>query len=441
MTALAPLWLLLADAPVPTGAPPPAATIAAPSPSPVAHFHGAFELSGMTFPSPVAGNTQDLYAVLTPLIGVDGGADFAFELGADLRLLVVDDATDQRSADYGHVLRREDWNEASDFGQILRSLRVGEDGGRWQLRAGAIDDYTLGWGHVINRYGDRLNPDYHPSGVRFVGFLGPTRTEVFASDFLGGRIFAAEEALDLGRLFGASADRFHLAGSAAYDFGRAGTVAPPIGIANLDADAALYRGPALQLFLEAGSGARVDLKSTALSAVLGVSADAQLSVGRLSGKVELRKQQGTFRQGMFGAAYELARFSDVGTAGTPIATAELPDGFSGYGEVATQLGSDGSAGPAVTFSAAAEHYSWGRTDGDIDAAVHLFSGRAIGSAKLIAVGLGQAPRYSLMAELRWRFAASFYALAYGGKAYLPQPDGTLLGGAYAGVGVAADFTR
>jgi hypothetical protein len=395
----------------------------------------------MTFPSPSPGNSQDLYAVLTPLINVDGGADFAFELGAELRLLVVDDASDQRAVDYAHVLRREDWSEASDFGQLLRSLRIGQDGGLWQVRAGAIDDYTLGWGHVLNRYGNRLNPDYHPSGIRLVGYLGPTRTELFASDFFGGRIFAAEEVLDLGRLFGASADRFHLAASAAYDFGRAGAVAPQVGIANLDADAALYSGPALQLFIEAGSGARVDLKATALSAVLGVSADGQLAAGRLSGKLELRKQQGTFRQGIFGPAYELSRFSDVGTTGVPIASADLPDGFSGYGEIATQLGVDAAGATAFTLSAAAEHYSWGRTDADLDLALHLFSGRIIGSGKLVAVGIGQAPRTSLAAELRWRFASSFYALGYGGTTHLPQPDGTLLAGAFAGLGVAVDFTR
>ncbi|HEX4622036.1 MAG TPA: hypothetical protein VH208_10760, partial [Myxococcaceae bacterium] len=147
------------------------------------------------------------------------------------------------------------------------------------------------------------------------------------------------------------------------------------------------------------------------------------------------------RQGIFGPAYELCRFADVGTAGVPIASADLPDGFSGYGEVATQLGVDAAGTTAFMLSAAVEHYSWGRTDADLDAALHLFSGRIIGSAKLVVVGMGQAPRASLSAELRWRFTSSFYALGYGGTTHLPQPDGTLLAGAFAGVGLAVDFTR
>jgi hypothetical protein len=445
------LWLIIAgQAPEAVAAPPPPTPAASIEPAPATQiggtqFHGAFELSAMTFPSDPSASSQDFYLVMTPLIGVNGGDDFSFELGAPLRLLVFDTPPDDHSVDYGHVLRKQDWDEASDFGQILRLLRIGADQSHFLVRAGPLADYTLGWGHLISRYDERLNPDYHPSGARAVAFLGPTRSELMVSDILGARLVAGEVALDIGRIFSSSPgvlDRFHIAGSGAYDFGRAGTPAPKLGLANIDLDAAVYRGPVARIFLEAGSGARVDVNNNAsLSAVGGVSVDAQLEGPRLSGKLELRKQEGVFRPGMIGPGYELGRFADVGLYANPIATTALPSGFSAYAEFAVSAGSEAPGDSEVTASASAEHFSWGRTDADVAASTRLFGGHLVATARGIAAGMGVAPRFSGQVEVRWRFLASFYALGYAGTAHFVQPDGSLAGSFYAGGGAAVDFTR
>jgi hypothetical protein len=306
MVAASALWLCVA------------AQAAAPAPDGVTHFHGAIEASAQLFPSEPGGSV-DVYAVLTPLLGFEGGDDFGFELGAELRFLAATASPTERAMDYGHVLRRQDWDELSDFGQILRDLRVGAPADPFQLRAGPLDDFTLGWGHLINRYGNRLNPDYHPSGATLVGNGGPVQGELVVSDLLGARLFAGQASLDLGRLFSSApawADRFHVAGSLAYDVGRAGGNAPALGVGQLDLDAALYRGPGAQVFLEAGPGIRLDVPTTGLSGAIGLAADLEQTAAQWSAKLELRKQSAELRPGMLGAAYELSRFSDTGLAGT-----------------------------------------------------------------------------------------------------------------------------
>ena len=425
MTLAATLWLAVAAQVAPPEAPPGAT-----------RFHGALEVSVMSL--------GDLFLDVTPILGVDGGDDFAFELGAALNLLVAPRDAATRQQEYGKVLRREDWSEPSDFGQILRQLRIGSDASRLQLRAGPLSQETLGWGHLVNRYDDRLNVNYHPSGTTLAAFLGPTRAEVLVSDLLGARLFAGQVALDLGRLFGATetwVDRLHLTGSLAYDAARAGGAAPKLGVAALDADLALFRSSAVQLFLEVGSGGRIDVSNASVSGAAGLAVDGHLPSGLLmSGKLELRKQQGSFRFGMFGPGYELARFSDVGLAQTPLAQAALPDGFSAYAEASLALDGKGPDASGLHASASAEHFSWGRTD--LDAAVTLALGRlARGTARLIAADVGGASRLSAQAELRWRLAAAFYALGYVGNAYFPQGDGSLARDFFGGVGAAVDFER
>src|SRR5437867_2245147 len=59
-----------------------------------------------------------LYAGGTPVLGLESGDDFSAELGATLRFRLLSG---------GESFRRADWDEPSDFGQILRELRIGKD--------------------------------------------------------------------------------------------------------------------------------------------------------------------------------------------------------------------------------------------------------------------------------------------------------------------------
>src|SRR5258708_35762400 len=101
-------------------------------------FHAALEGLAESFPSGTPVGAQDLFAIATPLMSIDAGDEFAFELGANLRLRVFDDPPLQRAGDIAGVLRGADWREPSDFGQILRELRIGGDDWPMYLRAGPL---------------------------------------------------------------------------------------------------------------------------------------------------------------------------------------------------------------------------------------------------------------------------------------------------------------
>ncbi|MFY0581769.1 hypothetical protein ACN28S_52590 [Cystobacter fuscus] len=155
-------------------------------------FHASLEAGALALPSGLGANGMDGFVVVFPRLGVKGGEEFEFEMGAPLRLRLLDTEPSQVDADHAARLRRQDWDELSDFGQLVRELRVGRDDGMLQLRAGSFSTWTLGAGWLVNRYNNNLSQDYHPAGANFVAYLGPTRVEVFASDVLAARLFAGE---------------------------------------------------------------------------------------------------------------------------------------------------------------------------------------------------------------------------------------------------------
>lgn len=54
-------------------------------------------------------------------------------------------------------------------------------------------------------------------------------------------------------------------------------------------------------------------------------------------------------------------------------------------------------------------------------------------------GSGRFPGTDVTLEARYRFAPSWYAVASGGTVFFPQPDGSLVRGVDAGLGLGADF--
>ena len=405
-------------------------------------LRAAAESSLTSFPSGTPGGGQDAFIDLRPILGISIGEDFGIEVGAQFRLRLIDNEPAQRAGDIGGALRRADWDEASDFGQILRSLTINNPDSAFWVQAGSVRKKTLGLGHLISRYSNQDNPDYHPAGAAIGAGYKAIRAELFVSDIFGARIFAGETVADLGRIFGSTEgvfDRFHLAFSLAHDAGRAGTVAPSVTLYQLDFDAVLYRSAAARIMALAGLGARLAdaVDSTGdLGLVVGISVDATLEGGfSIGGKAEVRKQQSGFRQGFFGPGYELSRFASIGFSGPSQAAEQLPDGFSFVGELHL------ASGTAVSFDFALEHFTWNRTDVDAVFSLEVINQRLIAGARFTAVGLGKIPRYATTSELRLRLFSSFYVLAAAGTVFFPQPDGTLVRGIYAGVGAGLDFER
>jgi len=408
-------------------------------------LRGAAESEVAVLPSGYAENGLDAFAVLRPVASFAVGEDFAVELGPTFRLRVVDTPPD--NSDFGGVLRRADWDEASDFGQIIQSLRIAPDSSPFFARAGVTRKKTLGLGHLINRYSNQENADYHPAFGGAVLVLGPVRTEFFASDMFAGRILSGDVSVDLGRIFSSSAevkDRYLVSLEVAWDGQKAGLpfrpdpsvtrVAPgTVTMLHIDGSAVLVRNQALRFLVLLGLGNRIE--SADLGFVLGAAVDATVSEIGLSAKLEARKNGGRFRQGLIGANYELSRYADTGFSGASIADAVLPDGFSFYGEFKLGIGT------AAAIEVAAEYFTYNRTDLDATASLNLLGSWLVGQARFTAVGLGRQERFHATAGLRARLFKSFYLLGSGGTAFFPQPDGTLVRGVTASVGAGVDFER
>lgn len=399
-------------------------------------FRAGIELGFTSYPSGPLGGQQDLLGDVTPLLSIDAAEDFSLELGAAFRLRLFDDPPAQRDQDIGGVLRKADWDEPSDFGQIIRYLRIAGDDSALGLRVGRFRKYSLGLGHLLSRYSNQENPDYHPAGAWGRAGMGPLRLEAFASDIFGARLIAAEAALDFGRLLSNApevAGRYQVALSFAHDFGLAAGRTPPLTLMHIDVSAVFARSASTRAMLLTGVGWR--LNPLHAGALFGGAVETSLGALKLSVKAELRKQYGGFRQGFFNANYELSRYAGTGFSGVSLLDERLPDTFSGYAEV--RMG----AQAAFSLDMGFEYFAFGRADADASLALETFGPRFTWVLRASAVGMGVTPRYSAQVEARVRLFSSFYVLGYAGTVFTPQQDGSLTRGGYGGVGVGFDVEK
>ncbi len=409
--------------------------------SPSGAWHSLVRLEATTLALLPSAGADEGFVQVEPTLILDGGARFGVNLGAPLRLRLW-------SGEAGRgLVRREDWDSLSDWGQLVRGLKLGSDDAPLGVWLGALEDYSLLSGHLVQRYSNRLHPDYHPAGAFLTSTLGALYTEAFASDVLGARLLGAEVALDVEHLLWGrpkQRGRYTLALSAVHDWGRAGGRAPSVTLAHLDGTAVVVVRPGLEAHLLAGWGGRPGMGG-AWGAVAGVGADAMMPTFDWKMRLEVRRQHGGFRQGFFGPDYELARFQAVGPDAVPQAHAPFPDGFSLYGEAV--MGWDavryGGLQRHWSLSLGAEAFTWGRFDVDGRVAVQLFGRTLEVAVKGLALGMGQpGARYLGAAEVRWRFlAGSLYALGTGGTLLFPEAGGTPRPGAFASLGLGIDHAR
>jgi len=376
-----------------------------------------------------------------PTLILDGGEELGVNVGAPVRLRLWG------GAQGASVVRREDWDSLSDWGQFVRGLKVGSDFSPLAVWFGGLEDYTLLSGHLVRRYSNRANPDYHPAGGFLTGSLGPLYTHAFASDVLGARLMGAEFSLDVEHLFFGPPREpgcYTLALSAVHDWGRAGGRAPSLSLAHLDAMAIFLVHPTYEAFVSAGWGGRPG-EGGAWGAVVGAGLDVLTSTLDMKLRLAGRCQHGGFRQGLFGPDYELERFQAAGSGGMPLADAHFPDGHSLYAEA--QVGWDavsyGGLQKHLRLSLGAEAFTWARFDVDGRVAVQLFHRNLELAMKVLGVGMGQpGARYLGAAEVRWRLlGGKLYALGTGGTRLFPEAEGTLRPGAFASVGLGVDNAR
>ncbi|NVJ10103.1 hypothetical protein HUW63_33385 [Myxococcus sp. AM001] len=391
---------------------------------------------------PRAGVGEDEgFMQVEPAFILDGGPELGVNLGAPVRFRLWGGNGE------GTPVRREDWDSLSDWGQLVRGLLLGSDNAPMGIWFGPLEEHRLLSGHLVRRYSNRTNPAYHPAGGIFTGTFGPLYTEAFASDVLGARLLGAEFSLDMEHLlFGQPEQRgrYTLAVSAVHDWGRAGGVAPSMTLAHLDAMAVVVARPGMEAYVNAGWGGRPG-EVGAWGAVVGGGVDSLSERFNLRLRLEARRQQGGFRQGFFGADYELARFQAAGPDGAPLAEAHFPDGYSGFAEAFVEWDavSYGGLYKHLNLSVGAEVFSWGRVDVDGRVAVQLFERALDVAVKGLAVGAGKSgARYLGAAEVRWRFlGGKLYAMGTGGTLLFPASEGRLRPGAFASVGLGVDNAR
>ena len=119
---------------------------------------------------------------MEPTLILDGGAELGLNLGAPARLRLG------RGGEGEGLVRGEDWDSLLDWGQLVRGLKLGSDNAPVALWVGGLEDYSLHSAHLVRRYSNRTNPDYHPAGAFLTGTLGPLYAEAFASDVLSARL-------------------------------------------------------------------------------------------------------------------------------------------------------------------------------------------------------------------------------------------------------------
>lgn len=388
------------------------------------------------------------FASLTPVVSFGLGDDFAVELGPTLRLRLWDAPPGNRARDVSGLVRSQDWDELSDYGQILQHLRIAFDSIPLRFRAGVARQKSLGLGHLIFRYSNQENVDYHPASGAFTLGAGPVRAEVFASDVLAARLLSGELAWDLGRTISSEAQnqgRYFLAVQLARDGGAGGrpfrrdgqgaaAALSPITLLHFDGSAMVMRSRALRLNALGGMGIRLDERAD-YGFLVGVSLDASVSAVGISLRIEGRKQAGGFRHGFFGPVYELSRFADVGLGANAIGGALLPDSSSVFGELRVGIGA------VADVELAVEHFAFGRTDADATASLQLLGQWLIARLRFTAVGVGQDGRFHVNAGLRLRVLPALYLMGSAGTVFFPQVDGALVPGLAASLGAGIDFER
>ncbi|NMO22282.1 hypothetical protein HG543_46625, partial [Pyxidicoccus fallax] len=366
---------------------PPVPEEAAPSPAPPARrWYSLMRLEATAWALlPRAGTgAEEGFVQIEPTFILDGGPEFGVNVGAPVRLRLWG------GGEGASVVRRQDWDSLSDWGQLVRGLKLGSDNAPLGVWFGALEDYSLLTGHLVRRYSNRTNPDYHPAGGFLTGTAGPLYTEAFVSDVLGARLMGAEFSLDVQHvLFGRPKEkgRYTLALSAVHDWGRVGGRAPSVTLAHLDATAVVLVRPGFEALVVAGWGGRPG-EGGVWGAVVGAGADAVTPALDLTLRLEMRRQHGGFRQGFFGPDYELARFRAAGPDGVPLAEAPLPDGFSFYGEAVVGWDAESYGGlyRHLRLSLGAEAFTWGRFDVDGRVAVQLFERSLEVALKGLGVG-------------------------------------------------------
>ncbi len=104
--------------------------------------------------------------------------------GVPLRFQILDARVDKRFDGAGQ-LRKQDWDEPSDFAQIIRQITYGSKESRVYLDINQFFANTIGHGTLMRRYNPNLNFNTRRVSAEFDGFFDYAGGELYINDITG----------------------------------------------------------------------------------------------------------------------------------------------------------------------------------------------------------------------------------------------------------------
>jgi hypothetical protein len=132
---------------------------------------------------------EDWYATINLGFSMDFG-QIGFGVQLPLRLCVIDNKPNNNNI--GGTLRREDWDEFSDYFRIIRFFRYGHKGDLVFVQVGDLPGATLGHGTIVGRYYNNTDIDHYKLGLQadintVYGGAETLFNNVFLSNIIGAR--------------------------------------------------------------------------------------------------------------------------------------------------------------------------------------------------------------------------------------------------------------
>jgi hypothetical protein len=125
---------------------------------------------------------EDIFATLNLRLNFDrDNWGVGFNVPVRLRLVDLDPQSD---GDIGGIIRKEDWDEFSDYFKVIRYAYVGQRDkkGPYYVRVGELSSLTLGHGTIVHRYTNGLDINTFRMGANVAVNIGAFGGEVAVGD-------------------------------------------------------------------------------------------------------------------------------------------------------------------------------------------------------------------------------------------------------------------
>ena len=116
------------------------------------------------------------------------GDPISLSFGIPIRVQILDARADRRWDDAGRF-RTEDWDEVSDYAQVIRSITYGGKEQHIYLDVSAFKASTVGHGTLVKRYNPHLNLNTHRVNAHLDAFGDYAGFESFANDITRPNVF------------------------------------------------------------------------------------------------------------------------------------------------------------------------------------------------------------------------------------------------------------